>query len=69
MFAEIINAINTAFAGVLSFFMSFNIDDGFAYIFLFSMFAFYSVYRFLLRPFFYGGASDTVSKKNKSKKR
>lgn len=68
MLDTIVTSILSAFDACLSWLMAFDID-GLFFAFILSFVTFTMIYRFLLRPFFYGGASDTVSKKNKSKKR
>ena len=68
MLDSIVNSILDSFDACLGWFLAFDID-GLFMAFIFSFLTFTMIYRFLLRPFFYGGASDTVSKKNKSKKR
>lgn len=68
MLMSIINSIVEAFDAIYSWLLAFDFATG-AISFTLAFGAFAMLYRFLLRPFFYGGVSDTVSKKNKSKKR
>ena len=68
MLDTIVTSILNAFDACFGWLMAFDID-GLFFSFILSFVTFTMIYRFLLRPFFYGGASDTVSKKNKSKKR
>ena len=67
MLDTIVNSILDSFDACFGWLMAFDID-GLFFSFILSFVTFAMIYRFLLRPFFYGGVSDTVSKK-KTKKR